>query len=51
MMNSPTIFNDDLLNLSIKDSSDDDDEKKNNKHNKLNNKIDKNDFNYILSKP
>jgi hypothetical protein len=28
-MNSPTIFNDDLLNLSIKDSSDDDDEKKN----------------------
>lgn len=50
-MNSPTIFNDDLLNLSIKDSSDDDDEKKNNKHNKLNNKIDKNDFNNILSKP
>lgn len=50
-MNSPTIFNDDLLNLSIKDSSDDDNEKKNNKHNKLNNKIDKNDFNNILSKP
>ena len=50
-MNSPTIFNDDLLNLSIKDSSDDDDEKKINKHNKLNNKIDKNDFNNILSKP
>jgi hypothetical protein len=50
-MNSPTIFNDDLLNFSIKDSSDDDNEKKNNKHNKLNNKIDKNDFNNILSKP
>lgn len=49
-MNSPTIFNDDLLNLS-NNSSDDDYEKKNYLHHKLNNKIDKNDFNNILGKP